>query len=46
MGLNADVERISGEKLHDDWSMRLGENRSDQTLIHLAAILFHGGLFK
>ena len=25
--------------LHDDWSIILGENRSDQPLKHLAAIL-------
>ena len=25
--------------LHDDWSIRLGENRSDQTVKHLAAVL-------
>ena len=25
--------------LHDDWSIRLGENRPDRVLKHLAAIL-------
>ena len=25
---------------HDDWSVRLGENRSDQPLKHLAAMLY------
>ena len=28
------MERI----LHDDWSIRFGENRSDQLLKHLAAM--------
>ena len=27
--------------LHDDWSVRSGENRSDQDLQHLAAMLFY-----
>ena len=26
--------------LHDGWSFRLGENRSDQPLRHLAVMLF------
>ena len=26
--------------LHDDWSIRLGENTPDQTLKHLAGMLF------
>ena len=26
--------------LHYDWSIRLGENRSDQTLTHLSAMLY------
>ena len=25
--------------MHDDWSIRLGENRPDRALIHLAAML-------
>ena len=35
--------------LHDDWSIRLGENRSDQPLKHLAAMLnlsFHVSLLQ
>ena len=37
---NACVERI----LHDDWSIRLGENRSEQTLKHMAAMLKDTGI--
>ena len=31
--------------LHDDWSIRLGENRPDGVLKHLAAILIYDGVY-
>ena len=39
---NACVERI----LLEDWSVQLGENKSDQTHIHLAGMLCHIKLLK
>ena len=32
--------------LHDDWSIRLGENRPDRVLEHLAAMLWSGSVRK
>ena len=32
--------------LHDDWSMWLGENISDQALEHLAGMLHYGILYS
>ena len=32
--------------LHDDWSIRLGENRPDRALTHLAVMLSESGLYE
>ena len=42
MGLNIAVDRMCNEDLHDDWSIGLGENSSDQTLKHLVPTVLEG----
>ena len=46
MGLNLAVAACVVRILHDDWSIRLGENISEQALKHLAAVLLDLRFFK